>query len=148
MSIMSTQERERFIILCVIIDRALSSVMTVFQALFQSHMSSQNNDGAHLCKTSVLLKDFETGERGGLYLRIKRCSYCTKMGFSYLMHIKSQLITATALGKRDQLYSVRWIYRETGSVYPQICLSDSGFGVQFKRLGKQAGMWKHWWDRF
>ena len=52
------------------------------------------------------------------------------------MRIKSQLITVSDFEKRDQLYSVRLTYRETGGTCPQVCLPDSGFGVKFKRLGR------------
>ena len=52
------------------------------------------------------------------------------------MCINGRLVMASAFGKRDQLYSVRLTCREIGGLCPQICLPDSGFGADFKRLGR------------
>ena len=50
--------------------------------------------------------------------------------------MNGRLIMASAFGKRDQLYSVRQTCKETECVCLQICLSNSGFGAKFKRLGR------------
>ena len=48
-----------------------------------------------------------------------------RIGFTCLILINSQLITASAFGKRDQLYSARSTCRETG-----VCALRSVFLIQ------------------
>ena len=43
---------------------------------------------------------------------------------------------ASAFGKRNQLYSVRSIFREDRGHVPSDLYPDSGFGAKFKRLGR------------
>lgn len=48
MSMMSTQERKRFITFCVVTGRALSSIVTVFLDLPPKWHKKPDTDGAHL----------------------------------------------------------------------------------------------------
>ena len=53
---------------------------------------------------------------GSGYRQAKKTLLPHKIGVVCPRHINGQFITASAFGKRDQLYSVRLICRETGRV--------------------------------